>query len=174
MTTNSFRVSLIINNLFSHLIASAKYSVMEWFSSIAMISPLIAFIAVTSQVHIQSIATTNTMILSLKGAVIANDSYVDENDIGENDNALHCHTDKLDCCNQLPNRAGEWFFPNGSKVTVKGKANVSSQDYYYRNRGQTVVLLNRVKNPPEKGRFRCEVPNAGEELQITYVNTVCD
>ena len=142
---------------------------MEWFSNIAMISLLIRFIAVFSQVHVKVVAT-NTMILSIKGAVIAIDGYVDANDIGERDNALNCHTNKPDCCDQPPNRNGEWFFPNGDKVKVKGIADDSGQDYYYRSRGQSVVPLNRVNNPPEKGRFRCEVVNALDELQITYIN----
>ena len=125
--------------------------------------------AIFSQVYVQGVAT-NTMSLSIKGAFIAIDGYVDANDIGEEDNALHCHTNKPDCCDQRPNRKGEWFFPDGNDVKVKGIADDNGQDYYYRSRGQSVVLLNRVNTPPEKGRFRCEVVNALDELQITYIN----
>ena len=132
-----------------------------------MINSLVGFIVVFSQVHVQGIAT-DTVSLSLKGADIASDGYVDANDIGEYDNALHCHTNKLDCCKH-PSRAGEWFYPNGSEVQTLGQA-YSSHDYYYRNRGRSVVFLNRINNPPEKGRFHCEVPNVNGELQITYVN----
>ena len=107
--------------------------------------------------------------LSLKGAAIANDGYVDDNDVGEGVNALHCHTNKPDCCNQSSSRAGKWFLPNGSEVQIKRLANVS-RDYYYRNRGLGVVLLNRFNNPSEKGHFHCEVPNANNENQIIYVN----
>ena len=132
-----------------------------------MINSLVGFIVVFSQVHVQGIAT-NTMVLSLKGAAIASDGYVDANDIGEYNNALHCKTNKTDCC--AYNRAGEWFFPNGSQVRILAYFHHSSHDYYYRNRDQRVVRLNRFRNPPEKGHFQCEVPNANEELQITHVN----
>ena len=139
---------------------------MEWLSSIVVIHLLVGFITVF---HIQGVAT-DTMVLSLKGAAIANDGYVDVNDIGEYDDALHCHTNKTDCC--VYSRAGEWFFPNGSRVQTKGEAHYyySSRDYYYRNRGHRIVRLNRFNDPSEKGHFHCEVPNASDELQITYVN----
>ena len=107
--------------------------------------------------------------LSLKGASIADDGYVDAKDIGEGVNALHCHANKPDCYNLSSHRVGEWFLPNGSEVQIKRLANVS-RDYYYRNRGLGVVLLNRVNNPSEKGLFYCEVPNANNESQIIYVN----
>ena len=126
--------------------------------------------AIFSQVYVQGVAT-NTMILSIKGATIAIDGYVNAKDIGEGDiNALHCHTNKPDCCDQPPNQNGEWFFPNGNKVKVEEIADDDGQDYYYRSRGLSVILLNRANNPPEKGRFRCEVVNALDELQITYIN----
>ena len=107
--------------------------------------------------------------LSLQGVSIANDGYVDANDIGEGVNALHCHTNKTDCCNQSSHCVGEWFLPNGSEVQIKGLANVR-RDYYYRNRGLGVILLNRVNNPSEKGHFHCEVPNAYNKSQIIYIN----
>ena len=134
-----------------------------------MINSLVGFIVVFSQVHVQGIAT-DTLVLSLKGAAIASDGYVDTNDIGEDDNALHCHTNKYDCCAHPYSRAGEWFYPNGSQVPILGYVYHSGHDSYYRNRGHRVVRLNRFNYPSEKGRFRCEVPNATNELQITYVN----
>jgi hypothetical protein len=30
--------------------------------------------------------------------------------------------------------------------------------------------LNRYGNPPETGRFRCEVPNAAGDMEIVHVN----
>ena len=33
-----------------------------------------------------------------------------------------------------------------------------------------VVRLNRLGDPPERGRFRCEVPNADGDMVAMYVN----
>ena len=95
--------------------------------------------------------------MSLKGVSIPNDSYVDINDIGEGDNALLC------CCSK--SRTGEWYFPNGSQVEIQGtRKSHSNLNYFYRNRLDSThmpqsqqVRLNRIKHPPESGRFRCEV-----------------
>ena len=87
-------------------------------------------------------------------------------DIGENNNALLCHTDKTDCCN---NRIGEWYFPNGNKVQIMG-IDRNTDHYFYRNRGSKVVRLHRVMDPPERGRFSCEVPDSSGKNQTIYVN----
>lgn len=89
--------------------------------------------------------------MSLKGVAIPNDSYVDIDDIGLEDNALLCH-----CCDSnTNNRVGEWYFPSGNPVQTKG-----SNGNFYRDRDiATVTLrLNRVTNPQERGHFCCEVP----------------
>ena len=107
----------------------------------------------------------------LNGAVIDNDSYVDVDDIGQGDNALFCNTDKNDCCDRAHGRAGEWYFPNRTQVQTEGVARaISSSSYFFRNRGQRVIRLNRVNNPLERGRFQCEVPNAEEEMQTLHIN----
>ena len=108
--------------------------------------------------------------LSLRGVAIANNSYVDVDDIGEGDNAgLLCHTNKTNCCGQRPNRAGEWYFPN-EDMKVEILALSPANNFFYRNRGQRVVRLNRRGSPSERGLFRCEVPNANNVNQTIYVN----
>ena len=108
--------------------------------------------------------------LSLNGAVIANDGYVNVDDIGEGDfNALLCYTNKTDCCRG--NRAGEWFFPNrtriGTRVDNDGTGHTS---YFFRDRGEHVVRLKRADYPSERGRFYCEVPNIQNVDQTIYIN----
>ena len=108
--------------------------------------------------------------MSLRGTPINNDGFVDANDTGsDNDvNALLCLTNATDCCGG-DNRTGDWFFSNGSIVgsfTDNGR-NVSN-DFFSRNRGQSVVRLNRYNNPSERGRFRCEL--LGDTI---YVN-ICE
>ena len=106
------------------------------------------------------------VFLSLKGQSIANNSYVDVDDIGEGDDALLCHTTKIDCCYEHPNRAGEWFFPNGTSVVNLG----SSYGEFYRNRGPQVVRLNHRKGTFARGLFRCEIPDANYNMQTIYIN----
>ena len=108
------------------------------------------------------------MFLSLKGQFIANDSYVDVDDIGSGGDALLCHTNKTDCCGELPNRAGEWY-PGYSEDTV-GTQRTSNYEFY-RDRGPQVVRLNHRKGfSPARGRFRCEVPDANYNMQTRYIN----
>ena len=104
--------------------------------------------------------------LSLREVYIANNSYVDVDDIGVDENALLCHTIKSDCCGR-PNRAGEWYFPNGITVGTRG----GSQDEFYRDRGTQVVRLNRRQGTfTDRGLFRCEVPDSWNTMQTIYVN----
>jgi hypothetical protein len=107
------------------------------------------------------------VFLSLKGEIIANNSYVGIDDIGEDDDALLCHTNKTDCCHESYNRAGEWYFPNGMIVKIEGR----SADEFYRDRRAQVVRLNRRQGTfTVRGLFRCEVPDANNKWQTIYVN----
>ena len=110
---------------------------------------------------------SDSVRLTLKGAPIANNSYVDVDDIGEGDNALLCHTNKEDCCGEYPNRAGEWYFTNGTMVGTEG----GTQDEFYRNRATKVVRLNHRQGTfTEKGCFLCKVPDASNTIQTVNVN----
>ena len=113
------------------------------------------------------IATESGVFVCLHRVTIANDSYVDVDVIGEGANALLCRTDKLSCCGEPPNRAGEWYFPNGTMVGIQG----GTQDEFYRDRATQVVRLNHRQGTfTERGLFRCEVPDASNTVQTVYVN----
>ena len=122
------------------------------------------------------LSTVNTVpsdgvSLSLNGTTIANDSYVDVNDIGHvNDSALLCHTNKSDCCRSNNVNISNWFFPNDTRVQsfeiFLGK-NTSS---FSRNRGDRVVRLLRARTPAERGRFYCQVPDVNGVIQTIFVN----
>ena len=112
------------------------------------------------------------VFLSLRGVAIANDGYVDVDDIGHgNDDALLCHTDKTDCCNGTMNAAGisNWYFPTGTRVEGTGNSTTPPVNFY-RNRGPSVVRLRRIEAPTVRGRFYCQVPNAKDINQTIYVN----
>ena len=105
--------------------------------------------------------------LKLKGKSTKNDSYVSIDDIGKENGALLCLTDKRPCC--VSTSTGEWYFPNGNQVPILRNVRHTNH-YFYRNRDNQVVLLNRVMDPPERGRFFCEVPDSSGESQTIYVN----
>ena len=77
--------------------------------------------------------------------------------------SLQCFTNKMNCCSVMPNREGEWIYPNGSKVSIKDH----NQDFY-RSRGENpgVINLNWTMNALiPKGVFCCEIPPS----QITCI-----
>lgn len=107
--------------------------------------------------------------LSLKEAVYPNNSHILITEIGEtntsfspppnSNNGLQCITDRMPCCRAPQNRAGEWFFPNGSAVPLLGGGATA----FYRNRGDDgTVNLNRLNSDVmmPTGRFCCVVPDA--------------
>ena len=109
---------------------------------------------------------TASVRLFLKGTVIANNSYVDVDDIGEgNETSLLCHTNKANCCG-LPSRKGEWYFPGGNPVGNTGK--FPDRDFY-RDRGPQVVRLHHRQGAQiQRGRFRCEIPDDKDVMQSIY------
>ena len=86
-------------------------------------------------------------------------------DIGESSNALLCITNRSDCC--WSHTGGQWYYPNNaSKVGVMG-----SNGDFYRNRGPSVVRLNRrnnVRSPT--GIYHCVIPDQGYALYIGVYN----
>ena len=111
------------------------------------------------------------MYLSLNGVAIPNDGYVLVSGIGEDIGGLLCHTDRSGCCRNSDGHAqGHWYFPDppGDQVLIRGER--TTGDYFYRNRDARIVRLNRVGTPSERGRFRCEIPNASGDMVNLYVN----
>lgn len=113
--------------------------------------------------------------LSLRGYYLFNNSVIFINEIGESPaynrtikNGLQCVTDWELCCRRPYNVSGQWFFPNGDMVPVRGY-NVG----FYRNRGYDgTVNLNRHKTTitSPTGLFCCTVPNAQGKNQMLCAN----
>ena len=136
--------------------------------------------------------------LKLQGRKIPNNSLVDIDDIlyrgfidgyredpsnanaALHDEALLCVTDLEDCCETPRTVHGNWYYPNGIIVPL----NVSTRSTTFRsNRGPNELLDGRRfygsvrlwriwSNPPGRGRFRCELPNAADPNtnQTLYAN----
>ena len=131
--------------------------------------------------------------MELLGVTLPNNSFVNFEDIldttstplpdnGLSPLALQCQTDLVDCCNPPHTRRGNWYYPDGT-VIVHDAGGAS----FRRNRGPNgphgpgrqmvygVVRLWRRGIPPERGRFRCEIPNAANPnvSQILYMH-ICE
>ena len=94
-----------------------------------------------------------------------NNTVVIGDDIGEGTAGLLCVTNKTSCCTGV-NRAGEFYYPNGTMVPT-----LSMGYGFYRNRDSSVVRLNRRNGAQvHAGEYRCQVPDAGGVDQSLYIN----
>ena len=104
----------------------------------------------------------------LNGVIYPNGSAVPMHvvDIGEGEYGLYCITDRHDCCrpDNYERRIGEFYFPNGSVVPIR-----NYNYYYYRDRGDRFVRLNRRSYSIITGQFRCEIPNAKGTLVNLFI-----
>ena len=86
-------------------------------------------------------------------------------DIGEGAAGLLCVTNKTSCCTGV-NRAGEFYYPNGTIVP-----NSMTGYNLYRNRDEKLVRLNRRSGAQfTVGEYRCQVPDASGVDQSLYIN----
>ena len=122
--------------------------------------------------------------LSLRGIPIANNSYVDVDSIGSNENgALICCTDMTDCCTSTLSpggvEIGHWYTPGGDNLEaldIPIEPMASGMGEMMPSlviRGQSLVLLIQVVKLVtivDLGQFYCEVPDAKGETQRVYVN----
>ena len=135
--------------------------------------------------------------LKLRGVTIPNNSLVDVDDIlyragidgfredpsnanGLHDETLVCVTDLEDCCESPRTVRGDWYYPDGNMVSYVPHRWIVT---FQRNRGPNEVINGRQfygsvrlfrqwSNPPERGRFHCELPNAADPRvdQTLYAN----
>ena len=97
------------------------------------------------------------------------------------DEALLCVTDLVECC-ESPQPRGDWFYPDGRVVEFDGnpknrvfRANRGQNEFKKGRQFYGSVRLWRRYGPPERGRFRCEIPNAANPNvnQTLYAN-ICE
>ena len=117
--------------------------------------------SILSFTHTHTHADMHTGVyLSLRGTVYVNNSVIPIAEIGEtnttSNTGLQCVTDRIRCCASPEGRAGEWYFPDGTLVPIKGLAKT-----FYRNRGDDgTVNLNRLSGIMiPTGKLCCEVPD---------------
>ena len=103
--------------------------------------------------------------LSLGGLLYSNNSAIELREIfespGDGGQSLMCVTSRRPCCRTPPDRFGEWFYPNGSSVSINGSGNS-----FFRDRGDdgTVRLHRRgiASLSAAIGQYCCEIPNAND------------
>ena len=113
---------------------------------------------------------------SLRNTTYQNNSLVNLEDIGEDENALLCVTDLTVCCcppytGEMEPDIGNWFFPNGTRVP-NGDDDITSALLwdFYRTSSHSMILLNRRKGGVN-GIYRCEIPDALGVTQTIYIET---
>ena len=106
--------------------------------------------------------------MSLRGTTYQNNSLATQKNIGEGDAAaLLCLTDNIACCGHAQSPGGvilgDWYYPNGTGVVNNGL-----QWDFYRNRGPSVVRMNRRRGGVD-GIYHCEIPDAASVNQTLYI-----
>lgn len=149
-------------------------------------------IGVTTRAQISSSYHTFTytvgVSLKLHGVAVPNNSLVDFEDMlyttscdpdptnghSYHDIALRCVTDLQDCCDSPRTVRGQWYYPDGRQAQNSGTpAFRSNRGPYEVRNGETFygsVRLWRRYTPSERGRFRCELPDAAGVVQTLYVS----
>ena len=95
-------------------------------------------------------------------------------DIGESDDALLCVTDNTACCSRAQSPGGvslgDWYYPNETGVanTIVAPGPPQLLWDFYRNRGQSVVRLNRRRGGVN-GIYHCMVPDTAGVHQTIYI-----
>ena len=129
--------------------------------------------------------------LMLHGVVIPNNSFVDIDDImytgpsgftdlpaNRNPRALTCVTDLVDCCGSESGTArtvrGDWY-PDVVSTSGQFRVNRGPNEVIDGSQFYGSVRLYHHYTPPQRGRFRCELPNAADPSvnQILYAN-ICE
>ena len=97
---------------------------------------------------------------SLRNTTYENNSLVNLEDIGEDDDALLCTTDLTACCRppytgEMGSDLGNWFFPNETRVPNEDVNNTSGLQWdFYRTSSHSMVLMHR-KRGGVTGNYRC-------------------
>ena len=104
-------------------------------------------------------------LLGVQRHPILNNSVINILDVGRGINGLLCVTNNQACCATVPNRIGEFYYPNNAKVPIR-----EENQGFWRGRGDQHIRLNRkVDASTPKGVYRCEIPDVRGVLQDIYI-----
>lgn len=104
------------------------------------------------------------MHIQFKSIPVPNHGFLLRGEIEEGRDGLFCVTNKSDCCHIGPNRAGEWYHPNGSVVLP-----YLFNNNMYRNRNTSIARLNQRRDGGVNGMYRCDIPDVNGIIVSLYV-----
>ena len=79
--------------------------------------------------------------VSFMSQTLANHSYVDLSEVGNDGDSVQCITDLYTCCNRVDgSHRGDWYFPNGTRLPFPTYGDI------YQSRGSQRVDLRRNTN----------------------------
>jgi hypothetical protein len=158
----------------------------SWHNNYHKVMIVFTTVGVTLKLH--GVTIPNNSLVHLDDILYRAPNPVDYNETPTNarphlhDGALLCVTDLVDCCDVPHTVRGDWYYPDGRTVP-SGDIIYPGEYAFLRNRGPNEVrngrqfygsvrLFRRYSNPPERGRFRCELPSAADPnvTPILYVN----
>ena len=139
---------------------------------------MVEFLTSTELIQLSWFFGMTGVFLLLSGVTIPNDGYVLASDIGSGSTGLLCNTDRSDCCGRGDHPAmalqGHWYRPDMTEVMSFGAEDAANptRNFFSRDRGTGIVRLNRNGSPPaaDRGRLRCEIPDANGDTVTLYVN----
>ena len=105
------------------------------------------------------------MYFELRGETYTNNSVIDIADVGTGESTLLCKTDSESCCETPPNRAGEFYYPNGVQVPIRS----AEQGFYRDRRTQRMRLNRRQRTNVPIGVYSCEIPDASGVIQKLFI-----
>ena len=92
--------------------------------------------------------------VSFMGQNLPDHSYVDLSTVGSassGGDSVQCHTDLSTCCSgSQGSHRGDWYFPDGTRLTLSG--------VMYESRGAQRVSLRRTTATGPTGIYRCDIP----------------
>ena len=92
--------------------------------------------------------------VSFMGQTLANHSYVNLSLVGDDvsgSNSVQCHTDLGTCCSGIEGfHRGDWYFPNGIRLSFFGDTYESRED-------QRVDLRRFKSTTSPTGIYRCDI-----------------
>ena len=112
--------------------------------------------------------------LFLRGQHYENNSFINIEDIGREENALVCQTNAYSCCRGIDIRTSldrslrDWSFP-GRSTRLCGKYQPNREDcHLYTSREFRAVLLHRNSSNIMTGRYKCTIPDNRGNIMPGY------
>ena len=122
-----------------------------------MAGPNLLWLLVMLSLCLEDVNSQTFPHVSFMGQTLANHSYVDLSEVGDNDyDSVWCHTDLSTCCSGTQGRhRGDWYFPNETRLPVPVQHQTLPIE---ESRRDQRVELHRSTATSPVGIYRCDIP----------------